>query len=122
MGAMRVPMLGVASGKGGVGKSTVAVNLALAWRERGLRIGFLDSVPFGPDIPRMLGLTRTIEARHVTLAERPGRARPKPLEWHGLKVWSTQFLVAEHQGLALPSSLVGLLFAGPFLHADWGGL
>src|SRR5438270_9271323 len=107
MGARRI--VGVASGKGGVGKSTVALGLALAWRDMGLRVGLLDADLYGPDVPRMLGLTRTVEAHHLTLADRPGRGgrRPQPLDHEGLKVWSTQFLVAEGQGLALQAPLVG---------------
>src|SRR5438270_7870098 len=109
MGARRI--VGVASGKGGVGKSTVALGLAMAWRDMGLRVGLLDADLYGPDIPRMLGLTRTVEAHHLTLVERPrpGRRRPEPLDHAGLKVWSTQFLVAERQGLALDAPLAGLL-------------
>ena len=67
---MTTRRLAVASGKGGVGKSTVALGLALALRDDGLSVGLLDADLYGPDIPRMLGLTRRAEAKHLTLFDR----------------------------------------------------
>ena len=71
----QVPVIAVASGKGGVGKTTVAVNLALALTAQGQRAGLVDADLYGPDVPRMMGLRRRAEAGHVTLFARPGRAR-----------------------------------------------
>jgi ATP-binding protein involved in chromosome partitioning len=62
-GAGQPPVIAVASGKGGVGKSTVAVNLALALRQHGRRVGLVDADLYGPDIPRMLGRFSTRAAR-----------------------------------------------------------
>ena len=62
-----VPVIAVASGKGGVGKTTVAVNLALALAAAGRRVGLVDADLYGPDVPRMLGLCRRQEARELTL-------------------------------------------------------
>jgi Mrp family chromosome partitioning ATPase len=66
-----VPVIAVASGKGGVGKTTVAVNLALALTAQGHRTGLVDADLYGPDVPRMMGLRRRAEAGHVTLFARP---------------------------------------------------
>ena len=67
-----VPVIAVASGKGGVGKTTVAVNLALALTARGCRTGLIDADLYGPDVPRMMGLRRKTETSAVTLFARPG--------------------------------------------------
>ena len=67
-----VPVIAVASGKGGVGKTTVAVNLALALTARGQRAALVDADLYGPGVPRMMGLRRRAEAGHVTLFARPG--------------------------------------------------
>jgi Mrp family chromosome partitioning ATPase len=78
-------VIAVASGKGGVGKSTIAVNLALAFARKGLRAGLLDADVYGPSAPRMLGLTGRPEID-------PDK-RIIPLEAHGLKVMSVGFLL-----------------------------
>jgi ATP-binding protein involved in chromosome partitioning len=82
-------MIAVASGKGGVGKSTTAVNLALGLAALGLKIGVLDADIFGPSIPRLLGITD----RPKVVA--PGSKVMAPLERYGLKVMSMGFLVDE---------------------------
>ena len=70
----QVPVIAVASGKGGVGKTTVAVNLALALTAQGHRTGLIDADLYGPDVPRMMGLRRRAEASSVTLFARAGAA------------------------------------------------
>ncbi|KAB2700951.1 iron-sulfur cluster carrier protein ApbC [Ochrobactrum sp. Kaboul] len=80
-------IIAVASGKGGVGKSTTAVNLALGLQANGLKVGILDADIYGPSMPRLLGLTgrpETIEGRIL-----------KPMENYGLKVMSMGFMVDE---------------------------
>jgi ATP-binding protein involved in chromosome partitioning len=115
--------LAVASGKGGVGKSTVAVGLALALDRLGHRVGLLDADLYGPDVPRMMGLSRLKDARTLTLWSREDAAKKSsPIERHGIKVWSTQFLVGEGQPLTLGSSLAGLLLDRAFQSVDWGDL
>jgi ATP-binding protein involved in chromosome partitioning len=89
-------ILAVASGKGGVGKSTIALNLALALEARGRSVGILDADLYGPDIPAMLGLTRTEDAKQWTLW-RHGGATMRPLERRGVKVMSAGFLLGERQ-------------------------
>lgn len=81
-------IVAVASGKGGVGKSTVAANLALALQAEGARVGVLDADIYGPSQPRMLGVT---DARPQTTADR----RLVPVQAHGLQVMSIGFLVDE---------------------------
>ena len=90
-------IIAVASGKGGVGKSTVAVNLALALQELGGAVGLLDADVYGPSIPTMLGL----------VGEKPkvervyGKPKIKPLYAYGLPVMSTGFVVDPEQAVVL---------------------
>ncbi|HZH28167.1 MAG TPA: Mrp/NBP35 family ATP-binding protein [Azospirillaceae bacterium] len=82
-------IVAVASGKGGVGKSTTAANLALGLAAQGLRVGLLDADVYGPSMPRMMGLS----GRPNILEGR----RMEPLAGHGVKVMSIGFLVPEEQ-------------------------
>jgi ATP-binding protein involved in chromosome partitioning len=79
-------VVAVASGKGGVGKSTTAVNLAVALARQGLSVGLLDADVYGPSLPRMLGVLRRPEARDEQMI---------PLSVWGLKAMSIGFLVEE---------------------------
>jgi len=89
----------VSSGKGGVGKSTVAVNLALALKQMGSEVGLVDVDVYGPDVPLMMG------ARG-----RPGMFDNKiiPVEAHGIKIMSIGLLVAEREAL---------VWRGPMIHS-----
>lgn len=78
----------IASGKGGVGKSTVSLNLALALAGRGHRVGLLDADLYGPDIPLMLGLTRQQRLRSWDLWRSSGPVRLEPVERFGIRVMS----------------------------------
>ncbi len=122
MSAERI--VAVASGKGGVGKTTVAVGLALALAAQGHAVGLLDADLYGPDVPRMLGLTRTGDAASLTVWSDPGldRRRPRPVERYGIKVWSTQFFLGEAQPLALQAPVAGLLLNRAVQQVDWGTL
>lgn len=115
-------VLGIASGKGGVGKSTIAVLLSLLLAQLGDRVGLLDADLYGPDVPRMLGLSRVEPASHITVWRDTARNRPRPLECHGIKVWSTQFLMAEAQAFSMQAGLAGLLLQRAFSAVDWGDL
>jgi ATP-binding protein involved in chromosome partitioning len=104
-------VVAVASGKGGVGKSTVATNLALALHMQGHRIGLLDADIYGPSIPIMLGL---------------GQVDPQttsfPLERYGLKLMSMGFLVNPNQAVIWRGPMVDR-YLRQFLQAiDWGEL
>ena len=83
-------IIAVASGKGGVGKSTVAVNLALGLSRLGLKVGLLDADIYGPSVPRLLGISHKPEAEGRKL---------KPIEKYGLKAMSIGFLVKEDEAM-----------------------
>ena len=84
-------VVAVASGKGGVGKSTTAVNLALAMAADGKRVGLLDADIYGPSIPRMLGITDQ--------PEQTASGMIAPLENHGIKCMSIGFLIEEETAM-----------------------
>jgi ATP-binding protein involved in chromosome partitioning len=108
-------VLAVASGKGGVGKSTVAVNLALGLALDGARVGLLDADIYGPSQPRMLGLT----------GERPlsrDGKRLEPLAAHGLKAMSIGFLIDEEQPMVWRGPMVTQALTQLLGDTSWGEL
>jgi ATP-binding protein involved in chromosome partitioning len=113
--------IAVASGKGGVGKSTVALNLATAIAARGYAVGLLDADLYGPDVPRMIGLARTKDATHLDLW-RADSQKIEPLERFGVKIMSVGFLVGEGQSISLDAGLVDLLLVRLTQGVDWGDL
>ncbi len=117
-------IVAVASGKGGVGKSTVSLNLARALAARGAAVGLLDADVYGPDIPLMLGLKQTRELRRWDLGRNPrfGRLELEPVEALGLKVMSVGFLLAEGQALTMPAAMVELVGRQLIQDVRWGEL
>ena len=115
-GLLSVPIrnvIAVASGKGGVGKSTVAVNMAVSLAKTGARVGLLDADIYGPNVPTMMGLTQLPP---------PVNEKMSPAEAYGVKVISIGFLVKPNQAL---------IWRGPMLHSavrqfasdvNWGEL
>jgi ATP-binding protein involved in chromosome partitioning len=105
--------IAVSSGKGGVGKSTVAVNLALALRQSGATVGIIDSDVYGPDVPLMLG-TRG----------RPGMFdnRIMPVEAHGLKVMSIGLLVSDKEPLVWRGPMIHSFIQQMLKDVMWGAL
>jgi len=112
-------ILAVASGKGGVGKSTVALNLALALSHRGHGVGILDADLYGPDVPAMLGLKRTEDAKEWPLW-RLGGATMKPIERRGLKVMSAGFLLGERQIMPWESQMLPFVLRQLLRGVAWG--
>jgi ATP-binding protein involved in chromosome partitioning len=107
-------VIAVGSGKGGVGKSTVSVNLAVALAQAGARVGLLDADITGPNIPMMLGVSgqpKASENNKIT-----------PLERHGVKCISIQFFVPEGQPIVWRGPLVGGAIQQFLRDVDWGDL
>ncbi len=107
-------IIAVASGKGGVGKSTVAVNLALGLAALGLKVGILDADIYGPSMPRLLGLRGRPEAL--------GGRVLKPLERFGLKVMSIGFLVEEETPMIWRGPMVQSALVQMLREVAWGEL
>jgi ATP-binding protein involved in chromosome partitioning len=108
-------IVAVASGKGGVGKSTVAVNLALAWAVGGARVGLLDADIYGPSQPLMLGL----EGQRPTA---PDGKHLVPLEAHGIKAMSIGFLVDPAQAVVWRGPMVTQALTQLLGDTSWGEL
>jgi ATP-binding protein involved in chromosome partitioning len=115
-------VLAVASGKGGVGKSTLTLNLALALAKGGAQVGVLDADVYGPDIPLMVGLKRTERAKELKLWRLGRPISLPPVEVHGLRLMSIGFLLGEDQAVALPGMSVELILRQLVTETDWGEL
>ncbi len=107
-------IVAVASGKGGVGKSTTAVNLALGLQAMGLKVGILDADIYGPSMPRLLGVTGRPEAVSGKVL--------KPKEGHGLKVMSMGFLVDEDTPMIWRGPMVISALTQMLREVQWGEL
>jgi ATP-binding protein involved in chromosome partitioning len=115
-GLVQLPIrnaIAIASGKGGVGKSTVAVNIAVSLAQSGAKVGLLDADIYGPNIPTMMGVTKLPP---------PTKEKLIPAEAYGVKIMSIGFLVRPDQPL---------IWRGPMLHSairqflsdvEWGEL
>ena len=108
-------VVAVASGKGGVGKSTVAVNLALAWAAQGARVGILDADIYGPSQPLMLGLA----GQRPTA---PDGKHLRPLTSHGVGAMSIGFLVDEEQPMVWRGPMVTQALTQLLSETQWGAL
>jgi ATP-binding protein involved in chromosome partitioning len=114
-------VIAVASGKGGVGKSTVSLNLAIALARSGVATGVLDADLYGPDIAAMVGLTRRQNAGSVEVWS-AGSTKQPAVERFGIKVMSAQFLLGEDQSLSLTQPLANLLLDRLRNGIEWGDL
>ncbi|MEO5953698.1 MAG: P-loop NTPase, partial [Chloroflexia bacterium] len=116
-------VLAIASGKGGVGKTTVTVNLALALSERGLRVGLFDADIYGPNVPLMLGVRRTKPASGMAPI---GRANNTPyipaLDRYGLRVMSIGLLLGDTEAVMPDPMSIGLLVTRTLRDVVWGEL
>ncbi len=117
-------VIAVGSGKGGVGKSTVSLNLALALAEGGSAVGLLDADFHGPNIPLMVGLKREKWTVNWTMASRrPADQQPiPPIERFGLKIMSAGFILGEDQPLTLDAGTMRFLIQQLVRQVDWGDL
>ncbi len=111
-------IVGVSSGKGGVGKSTVAANLAVALAREGYRVGLLDADIFGPSVPKMFG----IEDEQLYIHEVDGRNLIIPIERYGVKVLSIGFLVDKEKAVLWRGSMASNALKQLIAEADWGEL
>lgn len=111
-------VIAVAAGKGGVGKSTVAANLAVALAQEGARVGLLDADVFGPSMPLMFGVRGQPEA----FQNEQGEAMMIPLEGHGIKLISVGFLVDESQPVIWRGPMVSQLLRQFLYNVDWAPL
>ena len=107
-------IIAVASGKGGVGKSTTSVNLALGLSRLGLKVGLLDADIYGPSIPRLMGISGRPE-------QLEGRVL-KPMENYGLKVMSMGFLVEEETPMIWRGPMVMSALTQMLREVAWGDL
>ena len=107
-------IVAVASGKGGVGKSTTASNLALAMAANGLKVGLLDADIYGPSMPRMLGISGRPTSHDGRILE--------PMENYGIKVMSMGFLVAEDTPMIWRGPMVMSALQQMLRDVNWGTL
>ena len=107
-------IVAIASGKGGVGKSTTAVNIALGLVAKGLRVGMLDADIYGPSQPRLLGIKGKLETSDSDTME--------PLESNGLKVMSIGFLVPEDTPMIWRGPMVTSALQQMLREIEWGEL
>jgi ATP-binding protein involved in chromosome partitioning len=108
-------VVAVASGKGGVGKSTTAANLALAWAVQGAKVGLLDADIYGPSQPLMMGLSGkkpvSADGKHLT-----------PLRAHGVEVMSIGFMIDQEQPMAWRGPMVTQALTQLLGDTNWGDL
>src|SRR4029079_1683513 len=107
-------IIAVASGKGGVGKSTTAVNLALGLRDLGMKVGILDADIYGPSLPKLLA----IREKPQTI----GGTRLKPITRHGLTVMSIGFLIEEETPMIWRGPMVMSALTQVLREVEWGTL
>lgn len=111
-------ILVVASGKGGVGKSTVSVNLALGLAQTGAKVGLLDADIYGPSVPIMLGL----RDERPKMIDVDGKGKIVPLEKYGIKAMSIGLLVDEKQAVVWRGPMASSALKQFITDVDWGEL
>ncbi len=107
-------VIAISSGKGGVGKSTVATNLAVALSQLGARVGLMDADIYGPNIPRMMGISQPLQV--------DPDARIIPLEAHGIKLVSIGFLIERDQPAIWRGPIIMKVITQFLRDVNWGEL
>ncbi len=110
--------LAISSGKGGVGKSTIAVNLAIALKLQGANVGLLDADVYAPNVPQMVGLGQT----DVQAIDTPKGQRFLPLDAHGIKVMSVGLLADPDHPLAWRGPVLHKIITQFIQEVQWGDL
>jgi ATP-binding protein involved in chromosome partitioning len=110
-------ILAVSSGKGGVGKSTVAVNLAVALAAAGHAVGLLDADIYGPNVPMMLG-----ESRKPRVTGEKGSEKIEPLEAHGIRMMSLGLLLEDSQPAIMRGPMISGILKQFLEQVEWGTL
>lgn len=111
-------VIAVASGKGGVGKSTVSANLAVSLSKMGYKVGLLDADIFGPSIPKMFG----VEHAQPLSKKEGGKEWIMPIEQYGIKLLSIGFFVRPEDALAWRGPMAGNVLKQFVEDSDWGEL
>lgn len=111
-------IIAVSSGKGGVGKSTVSANLAIALAQLGYKVGLLDADIFGPSVPKMFG----VEDAHVYSVEEDGRQLIEPIQKYGVKLLSVGFFVNADTATLWRGAMASNALKQLIGDADWGDL
>jgi ATP-binding protein involved in chromosome partitioning len=109
----KAQFIAVASGKGGVGKSTVTVNLAVALARLGKRVGIIDADIYGFSVPDMMGIEERPELQDNLI---------KPIERHGVKVISMGFFVQDNSPIIWRGPMLGKMLRNFFGEVDWGDI
>lgn len=111
-------IIAVASGKGGVGKSTVAANLAVALGKSGAKVGLVDADIYGPSVPLMFNEVNTKPGG----VEKDGKVLVKPIKKHGIEILSIGFFVDPEKALVWRGPMASNALTQLFSEADWGEL
>ena len=112
-------IIAVASGKGGVGKSSVAANLALALSKLGAKVGILDGDVYGPSQPTMFGLAN---AKLEAMQSSDGSVKARPTKKFGIDIASMGFIMAQDQAAIVRGPMLAGYFSMLFEQIDWGYL
>lgn len=111
-------IIGISSGKGGVGKSTVAANLAVALAAKGYKVGLLDADIFGPSMPKMFG----VEDEQLYMVNQDGRDWIEPVEKYGVKMLSIGFVVDKNKAVMWRGGMASNALKQLISDAWWGDL